>query len=398
MQKQQFSSNPVLFSGVSVLFFIWGVVTILNDLLVPIFKQEFSLGYAGALLVQFAFFITYFIMSLPMSSMVNKLRYKNSILFGLAIIIVGCLLFIFAHYINKYYLFLIGLFVLATGVVMLQVSANTLVAGLGSEKTSSARLTLAQGINSLGYVITPLIVGAIITAATLSYVYIFIAVLLVVVMVAIKMMDFSAAEKINADDVGGGSFTNVLANKYFIWALLAIFLYVGAEVSAGSVVVNFLGLPEIAALSIKDASRYLAVFWGGAMIGRFLGSYILSRFQQTKVLLTYALINTVLVLVTAFAAGHIAMWSILALGLFNSIMFPSIFAMGVELFQTAKQRNNAAGWLIMSIVGGACVPVILGYVADVIGLQHAIAILSICYIIIAIFAILMQRQFGAKSL
>ena len=393
MRKDALTSNPVLFSGVAFLFFTWGAVTILNDLLVPVLKQAFHLNYFFALLVQFAFFVTYFVMSLPMVVLVNRWRYQKSMMAGLGVIALGCLLFIPAQHFDYYVLFLVGLFVLATGVVILQVSANTFMTLLGSPHTASSRLTLSQGINSFGYVITPLIVGAFISMRALPYIYVALAVFSLLVMFFIGRLSFSDSDQVETAhaapklDMGA-----LISERYFLLAILAIFFYVGTEVSEGSIIVNFLGLKQIAAMPIETASRYLAVFWGGAMVGRFIGSYLLVKVQQTLVLLAYALLNTALIFMAVWSAGHVAMWCVLSLGLFNSIMFPSIFAMGVALFQGESHKNAAGGWLVMAIVGGACVPVLLGYLADKVGLHHALLLLALSYIYIAVFACLMYRQ------
>ncbi len=390
------SSSPKLFFGVSVLFFVWGVATILNDLLVPVFKQQFHLNYFSALLVQFMFFLAYFIMALPMVKLVNRWQYKRSTIFGLLIIIAGCLVFLLAKQSATYQLFLLALFVLACGVVMLQVSANTLITLLGNRQSASARLSLAQGINSCGYVLTPLLVGAFISIATLPYIYAAMIVFLSLVIGLIVRTSFEAYDHvpIKVSAKNEGIIKPVFSQPYFFLAIIAIFAYVGAEVSAGSLVISFLGLPAIAHLSINQASQYLALFWGGAMIGRFLGSYILCLFKQHQVLLVYALINVLLVLSISFTIGKVAMWSLLAMGLFNSIMFPSIFALGLSLFKSNEVKNSAAGWLVMANIGGALIPILQGHLADLFGLQHSFLLLLFCYGFIACFAWL----FGKKIL
>ena len=276
-----------------ILFFIWGFITLLNDLLIPVLRSKLHLSYAEAMLVQFAFFFTYFIMSMPMAMLLNRLNYKKSIIVGLAIIAIGCLIFIPADLSLIYGIFLLGLFVLATGIVMLQVSANPLVTLLGHNATGSARLSFAQGANSLGCVLAPVIVGGFIISDNVMVPYIVIAIIMLLVAMFIGRFNFHAVddqlttEKVTADDKD----FSLWEHTPFVFGLVGVFVYVGAEVTAGSLIVNFLHLPQIVNFSLMEGAKYLSVYWGGAMIGRLIGSYLLKKIHPPKVLMFNAVAN-----------------------------------------------------------------------------------------------------------
>ncbi len=398
-RQAKLTNNRSLFSVMIILFFIWGFITLLNDLLIPVLRNRLNLDYSQALLVQFVFFITYFVMSLPMASILNRTNYKKSIIFGLSIISVGCFIFVPADLQIVYWVFLLGLFVLASGVVMLQVSANPMVTLLGDERTASARLTLAQGINSLGYALAPWILGGVITSSTHIYVpYVIIAVIMVLVAILIRYSNFRAVdgqlalENLAQADLVESDKELLWHNKVFLIGLFGIFFYVGAEVTAGSLIVSFLHLPHIANFSLLKAAKFLTVFWGGAMVGRLVGSYILSIFKPANVLIVAALMNVLLLCGVIFATGYSSMWCLLLLGVFNSIMFPTIFALSISNLSSDHLKNKASGYLIMSIVGGAVIPEIQGLIADVIGLQHSFFLLYLSYIYIMVFAIFMSAR------
>lgn len=396
--KDKLTSYPNIYLSIILLFFIWGFITLLNDLLVPIFKAHFQLNYTRALLVQFVFFATYFLLALPMSTLVNYLRYKKSIIAGLFIIAIGALSFIPAHHYESYYLFLLALFILASGVVTLQVSANPLITLLGAQKTASARLTLAQAINSAGTVLGPLIVAGIISNTTLVPIYIVMAIVAILTAWFISTRNFNIScitkpvnQSNHPKNESNTSDLKLWQSTGFMFSILGIFFYVGAEVASGSLIISFAQLPNILSLSIKRASYYLSIFWGLAMIGRFLGSYLLTHFKDSFLLLIAACINIGLVLMLTLNHGAIAFASILSLGLFNSIMFPVIFAMGIGHFSNASQKNRAAGYLIMAIVGGAVIPILQGGLADHFGLQHSFFLLLLCYGFIALFGFAHMR-------
>lgn len=386
-----FTNSPLLFSIMVSFFFIWGFITLINDLLIPVLKQYFQLNYTEAMLIQFCFFFTYFVMSIPMAKIVNRIYYKKSLSLGLLIMMIGCLAFIPAQHTHIYYLFLLALFILATGVVMLQVSANPLVTLLGCSKTSSARLTLAQGINSLGYVLAPLLVGGFIAHNKVSNIYLLLAIVIGIIAFILQFIRFDfPTDSLHSTSSNDTEHFSLFSHKPFLFGLFAIFMYVGAEVSAGSVLINFLHLPNIANLSLTQAQPYLSIFWGGAMIGRLLGSFILTYFTPSKLLLINSTINLFLVLMIIFSHGGLAMWSLLSLGIFNSIMFPTIFALAIEKLPNQRIKNKASGFLVMGIVGGALIPLIQGQIADHWGLQDAFCVLFVAYMIIALFSIHMS--------
>ena len=395
------SDYPKLYASIVVLFFIWGFITLMNDLLVPIFKAHFQLNYTKALLVQFVFFASYFVFALPMASLVNILHYRKSIVIGLCIIAAGALAFIPAHYVSNYYLFLLALFILAAGVVMLQVAANPLATLLGSKNTASARLTLAQGINSLGYVLGPIVVAGIISDSTLNMIYTVMAcfALLAAWFIATRNFQVACLQMENApetqvDSSEGSSHYALWQSTGFMLAVLGIFFYVGAEVSAGSLLVSFAGLPDILNLSIKHASFYLSFFWGLAMAGRFLGSYLLIYMKDSLVLAIAAICNVLLILVLVLDSGAVALYALVGLGFFNSIMFPVIFSIGLSHFNDEAQKERASGYMVMAIVGGAFLPIVVGMLADHIGLQRSFLLLLLSYLFICGFGfyVLTQRK------
>lgn len=393
-QKDNLTSHSNLYFSIILLFFIWGFITLLNDLLVPIFKAHFQLNYTRALLVQFVFFATYFILALPMSGLVNYLRYKKSIIIGLFIIATGALSFIPAHHYQSYYLFLLALFILASGVVTLQVSVNPLVTLLGSMKTASARLTLAQAINSAGTVLGPLIVAGIISNTTIVPIYLVMATVAMLTAWFISTRNFNISclekpQKSSADLKNKHNVTDIKLwqSAGFMFSILGIFFYVGAEVASGSLIISFAQLPNIMNLPIKSASFYLSIFWGLAMIGRFIGSYLLTQVKDSFLLLVAACINMGLVLMLVLNHGAIAFASLLSLGLFNSIMFPVIFSIGIGHFSNKSQKNRATGYLIMAIVGGAIIPILQGGLADHFGLQRSFLLLLLSYGFIALFGL-----------
>ncbi|MCP4475670.1 MAG: sugar MFS transporter [Gammaproteobacteria bacterium] len=400
-KTDKFTHQPALFIMAVTLFFICGFITVLNSLLSPSLKQHFHLNYTQAMLVQFCFFLTYAVMSLPMSWLVNKLYYKRSILLGLAIIILGCLIFIPAQKYDHYPIFLIGLFVLAAGVVMLEVAANPLTTLIGGIHTASARLTFAQSANPFAALIAPLLIGHFIIHGDFIPVYVVIALAIAVVTFIVSYQRIQPTSNIiNTTTESTDSSMPFLPwrDVTLIFGLLAMFVYVGAEIGAGSLLVNYLHLPTIANMPYSQASRYLSLYWGGIMLGRVIGGYSLIKNSAAKWLRTSAIINMLLLIVVIVATGHTAMWSLLALGLFNATMFPSIFALSVNHLTHAKARNRASGYLIMGIVGGAVIPEIQGYLADQVGLQRSFLLLIGCYVVIALFAQhIVKRRLPIKS-
>ncbi len=406
-----YTSHPLALGVLTTIFFMWGFLTCLNDILIPHLKSSFQLSYAEVMLVQFTFFGAYFLMAIPAGRLVAALGYKKGIVTGLTIAGVGALGFWPAAALHVYPAFLGALFVLATGITVLQVAANPYVALLGPEKTSSSRLTLAQALNSFGTFLAPWFGGLLILsnvvknptelaalapADQLAYQaqqaqavqgpYIGLAVVLFLLAIFVWLFRLPAlSESTNKGDHDRHSFADVLRHPHVLFGVLGIFFYVGAEVSIGSFMVNYLSMPDIGHLSEQQAAKYVSWYWGGAMIGRFIGSALMAKISPRKLLATFAVINALLVLTTMLSTGTVAMYSIIAIGLFNSIMFPTIFALGIE--RLGPMTSKASSLLIMAIVGGAVIPQLQGLVADQIGLQHAFFLPLLCYLYIAFYGI-----------
>jgi len=402
---------PLALGVMTTIFFMWGFLTCLNDILIPHLKAVFELNYAQALLIQFTFFGAYFIMSLPAGKLVAALGYKKGIVAGLIIAGIGAALFWPAAGMRVYAFFLGALFILATGITVLQVAANAYVALLGPEKTSSSRLTLAQALNSFGTFLAPFFGGFLILssevkssadiakmsaaeqityraheAGTVQGPYLGLAVVLILLAIGVYLFNLPALEETTekADD-SKHSLMDALKTPHVFFGVLAIFFYVGGEVAIGSFMINYLELPEIGNMSGAVAASHVAFYWGGAMVGRFIGSALLAKFSPRLLLAAFAVINGLLVITTMSTTGTVAVYSIVAIGLFNSIMFPTIFSLGIE--RMGPLTGKASSLLIMAIVGGALIPWIQGVIADQIGLQHAFFIPLICYAYIVFYGL-----------
>jgi MFS transporter, FHS family, L-fucose permease len=526
--KTRYTDYPLAMAVLTTIFFMWGFLTVLNDILIPHLKSVFELNYARAMLVQFTFFGAYFLMSLPAGRLVAALGYKKGIVAGLGIAALGAFGFWPAALLHSYAAFLGALFILATGITVLQVAANPYVALLGPERTSSSRLTLAQAMNSLGTTLGPwfgglLILSAVTTAtpsdlrntpetvqlvhslnsdpaataiatmqqapddrlvaalgdtasdaldrlpvnnivarfnrltptqlgdvldkltadqliATLSaqsagrldqvptdhlvnaldklnasrlspqataqlqalrdqlssdtqqklaqyrdkqaqlvqMPYVGLGLALVVLAIGVWLFRLPAlTESTEQADRVHHTLMDALRHPHVLFGVLAIFFYVGAEVSIGSFLVNYLSLPSIGHMSEQQASHYVSMYWGGAMVGRLAGSVMLVWFNPRKLLAAFAAIAGLLVLTTMLTHGQVAMTSVIAIGLFNSIMFPTIFALGIE--RMGPLTGKASSLLIMAIVGGALLPLAQGVLADRFGIQHAFVLPLLCY-------------------
>ena len=359
--------------------------------------------------VQFAFFSAYFLFSVPWSKIVNTIGYKKTMVAGLLTMAFGAFLFVPAASAVSYPLFLTAFLVLAAGITGLQVSANPYVDLLGKPETASSRLDLTQAFNSLGTTIAPKIGGLLILSAAplaieqlrqltpqalhayrvqqaasvkLPYVVIGAALLLLAVLIGIsrlpKIENATGRSRERGED-------SIWRHPNLLFGAIGIFAYVGAEVSIGSFLVNYFGLPEIAALPARTAAGFVSFFWGGTMVGRFLGAGLLQRFRPRYLLGLCAIAAGALVTGSMLLSGHIAMWSILAVGFFNSIMFPTIFSLGEA--ELGPLSGSGSGILNMAIVGGAILPVIQGAIADHVGLHHAFALPLICYLYIVFYAL-----------
>ena len=398
----------------STLFFMWGFITCLNDIIIPHLKAVFELNYAQAMLIQFAFFTAYFVVSLPSGLLVNKLGYKTGIIIGLLTAGLGCLLFYPAAGARSYPLFLLALFILASGITLLQVAANPFVAILGKPETASSRLTMTQALNSVGTAIAPLFGSFLILAnvvkspaelrqlspaaveayrlaeaSSVQTPYLGLTAALVVLAIAIGMFKLpkidaaTGGAEAGADD--SASHKSAWSYRHLVLGAVGIFVYVGAEVAIGSFLVNYFKEPSIGGLSEAQGARYVSLYWTGAMIGRFIGTVTLRLVKPGKLLMFHALGAAALVLATMLATGPTAMWAVIAVGLFNSIMFPTIFTIAID--GLGKHTGQGSGILCMAIVGGALIPVIQGALADRIGIHHCFVIPVVCYLYIAWYGV-----------
>jgi FHS family L-fucose permease-like MFS transporter len=393
----------------TTLFFLWGFLTSLNDILVPHLKSISDFSYTKVMLVQFAFFSAYFLFSVPWSMVVNKIGYQKTMVVGLVSMSLGALLFVPAASIPSFPLLLTGLMILAAGITGLQVSANPYVLVLGRPETASSRLNLTQAFNSLGTTLAPILGGMFILsgaplaaeqlkqlspqalhayrmnqAASVKMPYIVISIALILLAVAIARFNLPKIEQ-HAVNPGEKVKDSIWKHPNLLFGALGIFAYVGAEVSIGSFMVNYLGQPEIAGFSPKIAAGYVSFYWGGAMVGRFIGSAVLQKVKTGRLLAVCAVCSATLVTVSMLTSGNLAMWTMLAVGLFNSIMFPSIFALGIA--ELGPLTGTGSGLMSMAIVGGAIVPLIQGAIADHSGIHHAFLLPVICYLYILFFAL-----------
>ena len=407
--QERYTSNPLALGVLTTVFFMWGLLTALNDILIPHLKSAFQLNFTQVMLVQFTFFGAYFLMALPAGKLVAALGYKNGVVAGLAIAGIGALGFWPAADLHSYPAFLGALFVLATGITVLQVAANPYVSLLGPERTSSSRLTLAQALNSFGTFLALLFGGLLILshvvksptelavlepaqrllyntqqAQAVQGPYLGLAAVLFLLAIFVWLFRLPAlTEATDKGDHDRHSFADVLRHPHVLFGVLGIFFYVGAEVTIGSAMVNYLSMPDIGHISEQQAAYYTSFYWGGAMVGRFVGSWLMAYLSPRKLLAAFAVINVLLVATTMTSHGAVAMYSIIAIGLFNSIMFPTIFALAIE--RLGPMTSKASSLLITAIVGGAVIPLLFGVLADQIGLQHAFFLPLLCYLYILFY-------------
>jgi FHS family L-fucose permease-like MFS transporter len=402
-------TNYSAMAMVTTLFFAWGFLTCLNDILIPHLKSIFDLNYAQIMLVQFAFFGAYFVFSFPSGKIIDYLGYKKAMVIGLITMGIGAVLFVPAASVPSYPLFLAALIILAAGMTVLQTSANPYVAVLGPPKTASSRLNLTQAFNSFGTFIAPYVGSALILgtvaapmaveklralpaaeaqayrvsqAASVKTPYIGFAIALFVLAGIIAMFKLPKIQSVEAHGQVHGS---IWGYRHLVLGAVGIFVYVGAEVSIGSFLINYLNTPEIGGLSLETAGKMLIYYWGGAMVGRFVGSALLQKISAGKLLAFNAFMATVLLLVTMATNGSVAMWSILLIGLFNSIMFPTIFTLAID--GLGPLTGDGSGLLVAAIVGGAIVPLLQGVIADRIGIHHAFFLPAICYLYIVYYGL-----------
>ncbi|HBK56454.1 MAG TPA: glucose/galactose MFS transporter [Xanthomonadales bacterium] len=410
---------PQLQLFVMGLFFIFGGITSLNDVIIPKLKELFTLNYTQAMLVQFCFFGAYFIVSVPAGGLVRRIGYQNGAVAGLLIAACGCLLFYPAAG-SGYAVFLLALFVLAAGITVLQVAANPFVTLLGDPRTASSRLTLTQAFNSLGTTVGPLFGGVLILggavlisetelasldaaqraahrvveAATVRGPYLMLAGALAALAVLFAL---ARLPKVTHEQPtqAKGALRLVLENRNLSLGTVAIFLYVGAEVSIGSFLINFLGESNIAGLDHATAANHVAYYWGLAMVGRFIGFAVMRKVSPGLTLGFNAACAIGLILLAVMGEGRGAMWAIIGVGLFNSIMFPTIFS--IALHGLGARTGQGSGVLCMAIVGGAIVPFIQGFVADTAGIQISFFVPLLCYGFILYFGLRYARMFQGEE-
>ena len=407
---------------------MWGLLTVLVDSLIPRLKEIFELTFFQAGLVQFAFFIAYGLVSIPAGSLLHKIGYKKGIILGLAVMGFGCLLFYPAASFRMFPLFMLGYFILASGMTVLQVAANPYVTVLGDEKTASSRLNLSQAFNSLGTAIAPALGAVLILsdniktsteikgldeiskesyfiteAAAVQKPFVFLAIALIVLAVFVKWVNLPQI----LNKALNTSYREVLKHKRLRLGVIGIFLYVGAEVAIGSYLVSYfldMNLAEViksnnflnhllssfhgSHLSLIDdkaiVGTFVVLYWSGAMVGRFLGSYLTNRFEAAKVLGVFAILAIVSIIVSISTGGLIAMWFILAVGLFNSIMFPTIFSLAIE--GLGELKPHGSGLLCTAIAGGAFIPPLFGLFTDMSGFKIAFVLIIMCYAYILFYS------------
>lgn len=452
--KQEQKNYTVQFATLTSLFFMWGFITCMNDILIPHLKELFKLNYLRSMLVQFCFFgayfagsFIYFVISYYKGDPINKIGYRNGLILGLIISAAGCCLFYPAATFSIYGLFLSALFILGLGFTLLQIVGNPYVTFLGHEKSSSSRLNLAQAFNSLGTTIAPVAGGFLIfelfsrngviapEATRIPYVsFAAIFLLLGLLIYKIKLPSFKP-EETELKGLGALKFPQLKLG------ILAIFFYVGAEVAIGSFMISFLGQTRITGFIESVSKNYLALYWGGAMIGRFLGAislnhlisnskkaiymvativllfilifnivnlsfqqvsmflifialnlvgFLLGRSAPARTLTVFAIINIVLVMLTIFNDGRIAMWTILSVGLFNSIMWSNIFTLSIA--GLGKYTSQGSSLLVMAILGGALIPLAQGALADAVGIQYSYFLPAFCYFYIAFFGLFCSKK------
>ena len=393
-------SYPLALALVVALYFGIGFITAMNDVLVPHFKDLFQLSNVRALLVQFAFFGAYFLLSVPSGRIVGRIGSKNGIVASLCVIGLGLLLFLPASIIIAYPLFLFALFLVGCGLALLQVAVNPYISVLGPTELAASRLNLAGGFNSVAGTLAPrvgaifIFVAAGATTAELAHSvrmpYVVLSLLAFALALLTKVMHLpDVVPQREPNDGSGGSAWDFSNLRY---GLFAIFSYVGAEVAIGSLIINYLGQPSMGGMSHSRAAGYVSLYWGGAMVARFIGFVALRYVSQAKALALVAALGCIFIAAAVFGHGPVALWAIVSCGLFNSIMWPCIFPMSIE--GLGKYTTQASGLLVTMIVGGAVIPEIQGFLADHYGYQRSFLIVLLCYAYVLFFALYGHRPSG----
>lgn len=390
------------FITVTALFFIFGFITTLNMSLVPHLRNIFNLPYAWAMLAESAFFLAYFVFSSPTAKLIESIGYKQTMVVSLFIQVVGCLLFIPAAKLVNFPLFLAAVFIVGAGVTALQTAANPYVAILGPEHSAPVRLTLAQAFNSIGAAIAPLVAGATILANpnllskaaianTVRLPYMLIAAGLLLLGIAVAFMhlpqitqtrEFRPAKE--GDPILNRS---IWSYRHTVLGALGIFVYVGVEVGLASIAVNYFKNQGMS--SEKTASFLVSLYWGGAMVGRLLGSWVLTKFNAGRLVGIFATCGAVLLAISMSSSGYVAIWTLVLCGFFNSVQFPNVFALGIA--GLGPLTSKGSGLIMTAVVGGAVVPFLIGALADKVGIQHSFVLPIACYLYIALYGFVLHK-------
>jgi len=450
VMKNKQESDVLSLIVLTSLFFMWGFITCMNDILVPYMKNVFQLNHTQAMFIQFSFFgayfigsVIYFIVSIKFGDPINKIGYKNGLIIGLIMSSLGTFLFLPASWFVSYIFFLFALFILGLGFTLLQIAANPYVAIIGTPETASSRLNLSQGFNSLGTTIAPLIGGFLIfkyfaSASTgggsVRIPYLVFSVVFLILALVIKLVHLPAFVNPHKVPKGAGA----LKYGQLVFGIIAIFMYVGGEVSIGSMMISFLGLKEIAGLKPAEASVYVAFYLGGLMIGRFIGAislshlsplkkhslmflvpvvailvivfqkghdiafiygiflvinlvgFYLGKYLPSRTLFIFAFFAVTLLIISLITNGHISMWCLIAIGLFNSIMWSNIFTLAID--GLGIHTSQGSSLLVMAILGGAILPVIQGVLADGFGVHFSFVVPVLAYFYIAFYGLFGYRH------
>jgi len=398
-------------SVLASLFFMWGFITVINNTLLPHLRSVFDLDYTRTTLIESVWFIAYFVASIPSAKLIERVGYKRSIVIGLLAMAAGALIMVPAARIPSYEVVLVALFVIASGITLLQVAANPYVAVVGPAETSSSRLNFVQAFNSLGTTLAPLFGGYLIlgrskggtseagvtlTAAeryadaqSVILPYIIVAAVLVVLAVVIARFPLPAmgqATRRASREARKG--LSLWSHRNLVFGVPAIFIYLIAEIGVSNLFINFISQPHIGNVTHQQASNYLFLLWGGMMVGRFLGSLLMQKLDAARVLAAFSVGAFAVMLVATFAQGPTAMWALILVGLFHSIMFPTIFTLGIKGLGPLTEEGS--GLLIMAIAGGALV-VAQGWLADRYGLQLSFLLTAACELYVLFYAL-----WGAK--
>ena len=406
-EQKGLSYAPAL-SLLATLFFMWGFITVINGTLLPHLRSVFDLSYTQTTLIESVWFIAYFFASIPSAKLIERVGYQKSMVIGLGMMAVGALIMVPAARLPSYGVTLFALFVIASGITLLQVAANPYVAVVGKPETASSRLNLVQAFNSAGATLAPLFGGYLILGRTTSgtatagsaaltsaekladaqsvvlpYVIVAIVLALLAVVIArfpLPAMGAATQRSAKADRKG----LSLWQHRNLVFGIPAIFIYLIAEIGVGNLFINFVSQPEIGNLSHEQASHYLFLLWGGMMVGRLVGAFVMQKVDAGHVLAVASIGATLVMLVAAFTTGHVAMWALISVGLFHSIMFPTIFTLGIRGLGPLTEEGS--GLLIMAIAGGALV-IVQGWLADTYGLQMSFLLTAACELYVLFYAL-----------